>query len=244
MTSNAVTAALALVLTGCATNPDLPDFLYVSDFTRPPFEARLRFESQAPLIIVGRVLASHTVGRPKVSSERKDIMLQLTKIRLAVEMVIKGPITGGRLDFYYYTLSIENSKSLPIYLPLRMLYLPIEGQRRVFFLQPCIGGYRSVGDVADCTLRVRSGYHPQGFCKGKTPGCCIADVLLSPGTGYNSEDFAILLGTDLSASRATPRFRSDVLQGSGWAQRNPVSYLRNPGGKPSVPTLMRQLPRS
>ncbi len=179
-----ILAILILGLMGCRRSLDLPDLFQRSDFTKP-FDEKLRLESNAPLIVVGRVASTRPVGRPKRSLGDVRLMVQLTEITIRVEDVLKGSSKGDPLDFYYYTFARENEHDLGI-----PRYLPIVSERRIYFLQPFDHRYRSVGDVADYTLPVKSGYHKPGMCHGKSTGCCIAEVLLMPGETYDPKSFA------------------------------------------------------
>ena len=90
--------------------------------------------------------------------------------------MVKGSVTSRSLEFYYFTYSPDAS-AIDLGVPR---YLPAVGQRRLYFLKPANGSYRSVGDITDYTLRVSSGSHQPGVCKGRSSGCCIAEILLVP----------------------------------------------------------------
>lgn len=159
-----------------AQPPDLRDDFRPSD-CHLAFDERLRLEVRAPLIILGEVLQVSAVGQPKPSTGDPRVKVQLTRIQISTEEVIKGNIRSGTVDFYYFTYEPGASE---IDLGVRT-YRPHVGQRRIYFLKPSNGLYRSVGDVTDYTLRVNSGRHGKHFCTDKRPGCCIADILLVPG---------------------------------------------------------------
>jgi hypothetical protein len=160
------------------------------------FDVRLQSEISAPIIVLGRVESADSVGRPRRSFGDPRIMVQLTRIRLQIEQVLKGPLGGDRLNFYYYTYSLENDRDLGV-----PRFRPIPGDRRIFFLQGFDGGYRSVGDVTDYTLAVKSGYHRRDFCGGKPIGCCIAETLLTPGEGYDPRRFAPTVGQTAAVAK-------------------------------------------
>jgi hypothetical protein len=184
MTLSRVTIALALAgLTGCSRGTGIVDYVSKSDY-RLPYAERLRFESGAPIIVLGRVLEANDIGRPAPSRGDPRVILSLTRIRIDVEQVVRGPVRANPIEFYYFTFSSQNRKNLGV-----PYYLPTLGQRRIFFLKPSDGTYRSVGDLTDYTLRAMTGNHPKEFCKGKTPGCCIADLSLIPGEGFDRKFF-------------------------------------------------------
>lgn len=177
---------LGLVLTalvGCAGAPELRDSFRTSDF-RLPRDERLRIEAGAPIIVLGRVLEVDAVGRPHGSPGDSRVRTQLSKLKILVEEAIRGSVASNTLEFYYFTYSVDNTVDLGV-----RWYIPNVGQRRVYFLKPWGSTYRSVGDVTDYTVRVLSGDHDRGFCRGEEPGCCIAEMLLVPGRGMDVDMF-------------------------------------------------------
>lgn len=182
--AHAPVGIVLLSLIGCESASNVPDLFEPSEY-RKPFRVRLQSEANAPMIVLGRVGRARPIGAPKHSLRDPRVVVQLTKITLRVEQVLKGTVGTDQLDFYYYTFSRENGRDLGI-----PRYLPVIGERRIYFLQAFQKGYRSVGDVADYTLPVESGYHDQDFCRGKSVGCCVAEILLVPGQGYDSEAFS------------------------------------------------------
>lgn len=188
--------ALLFVLTGsCSqTRGAPPDLLEPSQY-QMSYEERLRLEIAAPLIVVGRVTTVHSIGPPTRSRGDQRVLIQLTKISVNVEVVVKGDLKTPSVDFYYYLFSEKNERYLG-----RKRYEPVVGDRRLFFLTSFDGEYRAVGDVFDYTLPVRSGYHAADFCNGKTPGRCIAELLLVPGRGFEPESFAERLYDSQSAA--------------------------------------------
>jgi hypothetical protein len=172
-----VAIATMLGLSACAQ--DQKDFFRMSDY-RLPFDQRLRFEVGAPIIVLGRVLELSNIGLPQRSQGDPRILVQLTRLTIDVEEVIKGAIRTNPTEFDLFTYSSENQIDLGV-----PRYIPMVGQRRIYFLRPSQNTYRSVGDVTKYNLVVPSGTHERGFCKGKNPGCCIAEMLLVPGQGID-----------------------------------------------------------
>jgi hypothetical protein len=155
---------------------------------REPFETKLRMEIAAPLILLGQVLDVRDIGKPTKSAGDPRIEIQLTSVTVLVETVIKGSVDSDIVKFLYFAYARSNAADLGI-----PRYTPSIGQRRIYFLRQDMGKYRSVGDVADYTLRIYSGTHASAFCQGNNPGCCIARLLLVPGPGLNSKWFAASL---------------------------------------------------
>jgi hypothetical protein len=152
-----------------------------------PFDRRLRLEGGAPVIVLGHVLQVDEIGQPQQSSREPRIGTQLTRITIGVEEVIKGNVKLNQIEFYYFTFSPAASE-VDLGVPR---YLPDVGQRRIYFLKPSYGSYRSVGDVTDYTLRVSSGSHTKGFCRGKSPNRCIAEILLLPQADVDTKLFIV-----------------------------------------------------
>jgi len=227
-----IVAALALCgLTGCGRDPGLQDQFTKSDY-RLPFEERLRIEEAAPVIVCGSVLAVNEVGAPRRSPGDSRIKTQLTRIGIAVEEVVKGGITASPLEFYFFTYSFANHSDLGV-----PRYSPEVGQRRIFFLRPWEHGYRSVGDVTNYNLAVQTGRHPRDFCQGKSPGCCIAELLLVPAQAPDIHWFVHDLGPDAYAAGVlcSPGASRDLLQ----------RLVRNPDGRiaGSAADIMSMLPQ-
>ena len=205
-------ALAGLVLAGlvaCTQAADLRDQFRRSD-CRLPFDKRLRFEVAAPIIVLGHVLGVNEIGQPQRSSGDRRIKTQLTQIKIDVDEVIKGDIKVNPLEFYYFTYSPAASE-IDLGVPR---YLPDVGQDRIYFLKPSGSSYRSVGDVTDYTLRVSSGNHTRGFCAGKSPGCCIAEILLVPQQDIDTRWFVVdLIRSKYAAEVLCSRSRSqDLMQ--------------------------------
>ena len=208
--------ALAVAgLVACMQAAGLQDQFQVAD-ARKPFDQRLRFEIAAPIIVLGHVLEIDDVGRPLPSTGDRRIGVQLNRIKIDVEDVIKGDVRSSPLQFYYFAYS-PGASELDLGAPR---YLPSIGQRRIFFLKRFEGVYRSVGDVIDYTLRVSSGRHPRGSCVANSPGCCIAEILLVPQHDVDTRRFV----TDLIESE----YASEVLCSTSAVQQLVQTLLRNP----------------
>jgi len=171
-------------LAGCTNAAAQRDQFRSSD-RRLPFDQKLRFEMAAPIIVLGHVLEVSEIGQPQRSRTDGRIKIQLARIKIEVEEMIKGNVGSSPMEFYYFVFSADASE-VDLGVPR---YLPDVGQRRIYFLKPSSGSYRSVGDVYDYTLQVSSGSHSRGFCKGKSPGCCIAEILLVPQQDYDASWF-------------------------------------------------------
>ncbi len=168
-----VLAALLVALTGCS-RLDFKDSFDINEY-RLPFAERLRKEAAAPIIVVARVVRIEEIGRPMRSPGDPRVQTQLAQIAADVETVIKGEVRSNRVNFYYFTYSQRNRLDLGV-----SRYIPHVGQRRIYFLKPWRNDYRSIGDATDYTLPVSGGTYNGAFCRGRSPGCCIAKILLQP----------------------------------------------------------------
>lgn len=186
-----VVAAHAVLVVGCSEQPALSDLFRPSDYQDPPGKD-LTYVLRAPIVVLGMVTTVRAVGEPKPARERPSVFVQLTRITIQTEMILKGGLQEGSLSFYYFRS--------PAALGGAPGYSPAEGQRRLFFLEQSNGIYRSVGDVTDYTLAVRSGFHEPAFCTSESVGCCIAKLLMVPGRGCDSVDFALELYHGVHAS--------------------------------------------
>ena len=178
-------ALMFVIALGCTRAADLEDSLDKSQYSEL-FDHKLRVEVSAPIILAGRVVKFTNVGKPRPSPGDPPVRTQLTRITIDVETVIKGGISTSTVEFFYFTFATENYTDLGM-----PRYTPKFGQRRIFFLKSEKGSLRSVGDVTDYTLTLRSGRHSKDYCQGQNPGCCIARMLLIPGeSGFDKDAFA------------------------------------------------------
>src|SRR5579864_7945646 len=175
-------------LTGCIHAAELRDQFTTSEYTLP-FNKRLQIESTAPIIVLGTVVHVSEIGAAQRSPGDLRVFTQLTQITINIEAVIKGAMTAEAIEFYFFTYSPRNEADLGV-----PRYIPEVGQRRIYFLKYWETTYRSIGDVTNYTLQVASGTHRPGFCQGKDPGCCIADILLIPTEDVDVGWFALELG--------------------------------------------------
>lgn len=181
--ANTSLAALLLIFSACTTAPRVPDRFTPVEY-RMLYQARLLLESTAPVTVLGRVVAVRPVGRPIRSHGDPRVSVQLTTISLSVELVLEGAVNGQQLQFYFYTfVPGESGLGMP-------WYRPTVGDRRIYFLEKLGDDYRSVGDVAVYSLAVNTGDHDADFCRGKSAGCCIAEILLVPQKDYQPDAFA------------------------------------------------------
>lgn len=107
-----VAGYISLISAGCARVPDLPDLFRASERVMP-YDARLRGELAAPIIIVGLVETEEEVGRPRRSRGDPKLGVQLTRVEVLVEQVLRGSASRGTLTFYYYGFSPHSEAEPP-----------------------------------------------------------------------------------------------------------------------------------
>lgn len=82
----------------------------------------------APVIILGRVVSVVDVGGVRRAAADNRLAVQLVQITAAVDLVIKGKVTGSNASFYFFKYSNEGPAELR-----RRRYFPEIGQKRIFF---------------------------------------------------------------------------------------------------------------
>lgn len=115
----------------------------------------------AEIIVVG-ILTSDTLVRSSVPKHSNPIYpLQLRRLHVRVENVLKGDLTAATVDVYYFTFAggFEGNQPLGMWEP---------GCRRILWLRRDSDVLRTACDGFDyCTLGVYSGAHPpSGLTRG------------------------------------------------------------------------------
>jgi len=134
-------------------------------------------------VIVG-VLASDTlVRRPVPKRSDPEYPLQLRKLRVRVENVLRGDVTGGTIEVYYFAFAGGFDGPQP-------LGMWSVGSRRILWLRRDSGVLRTARDGGDsCTRGVYSGAHPHLTVDPRKPIIyALADILLTRGEGEIDDD--------------------------------------------------------
>jgi hypothetical protein len=176
------------LLAACKSGPPPADHIDEEDLTR---EVRPRFVETAPIVVVGQILSYERTGEPRRSAVKWGILVQPIRILIAVENVLKGEVSGERLEFYFFVVptptrvgSYEHEVDLE---RIGYAFRPIPERRHVFFLKRDGRVLRSVGDVAFLYApAVWSGSHRKLTLPPGTPiGQKISQILLTPGEGMD-----------------------------------------------------------
>ena len=177
-----VTTALSVT---CCNGPNLTDNFVPGDVKERPLISAMQV---APIAVVGRVVSVRQIGGVRSSASDPPLKVELVRVRLAVENVLKGPGVGRQIDVYYFQYSAYTRVFRNVF-----LYRPRPGDYRIFFLREEAGVFRAIKDVSDFTLEVYSGSHQNAMLPPGSPGQAIAWVLLTPGEGIRQDVFAKFL---------------------------------------------------
>ena len=163
--------ATALSLTWLAVQPLPLHLIDQCDYQRNP-------KPTAPIIVVG-VLASDTlVRKPVPMRSRPTYPLQLRRLSVRIENILKGGPLPESLTVYYFTFAggFQGNRPLGFW---------EVGCRRILWLRWDAGVLRTVCDGYDnCTIGVYSGAHPNYRPDPKKPlDYALVDLLLTRGEG-------------------------------------------------------------
>jgi hypothetical protein len=141
------------------------------------------FRPSAPIVVVGVLSADTLVSRPVPMHSDPEYPLQLRRLTVQVENVLKGRSLPDTIIVYYFTFAGGFDGPRP-------LGLWRVGGRRVLWLRTDSGVYRTVCDGwDDCTMRVESGAH-RGYRPDpqKPLDYALTDLLLTRGEGAINEN--------------------------------------------------------
>jgi hypothetical protein len=180
-------AALCLLVAGCSIVPQLTPYSM-----QEPYEQIFN----APIVVVGVLLADTRVGQPIPSQRNGGYPMQLCRLTVHVENALRGQLSDGTTAVYYFTLAggINGSRPLGQW----------DGNRRILWLRQDSGVLRTACDGHDlCTMPVKSGAHLLYKADPQKPlGYSLADIFFTRGDGTTDADFA--LGVDWGAPSTVP----------------------------------------
>jgi hypothetical protein len=174
----------AIVLdAGCSRVPRLTEF-----DEKANSQAR-----SAPLVVVGVADSDATIGRPVPSRRDPTYPMQLHRVRVQIENVLRGSISEQTIFVYYFGFGGGFEGPRP-------LGFGREPSRRILWLRRDEEVLRMACDGWDgCTMPVESGAHPRYRADPrKSLDYALVDILLTRGEGEsNNVRFAsqILRGT-------------------------------------------------
>jgi hypothetical protein len=151
------------------------------------------FRTAAPVVVVAVVTSNEPEGSPTEARRFPGVFLQLRRVRCRLENTLRGDGPRDEFSFYYFAdAKLPGAIPNPVH---RLLFEAMPGRRYLLFLCREQDVFRSVGDVGDYTIPVFSGAHPLYKPPDDGPystGLCraIADILLTPGEGFDPNKFA------------------------------------------------------
>lgn len=179
----------ALVLNAASLQPLLyPRIILPGESVGP------EFWRDSPNVLIVRIQKTEMIGPKLELSSPRGFVVRLVKATAEVEGTIQGPIASKGLEFYYYTNVLSPDG------PRTAMYELENGNRYVVFLRRDAGIYRTMSDVYELRIRIRSGWKKNSSFLSNDVGKRIADVLLSPEEGYE-KGFSINLNHDYVAAR-------------------------------------------
>lgn len=171
------TVAVGCLMSSCDRHPAISEY---PPFIHLPFDYAI---ASVPVIVVGRVLESSPIGKPRTSVWDESVKFQMYRTKIAVENMLQGDMRPTEMQFFYFapTGSWDG--------PSRLGSWRI-GDREMFFLQWNSGVLRTVCDTYEsCVLPVFTGDHTHWKPSGndKWIGDNIVDFLLTRGPGCADE---------------------------------------------------------
>lgn len=140
----------------------------------------------APLVVVGLAEHDQRVGGPTPSLRDPKYPMQLHRVTVHIENVLKGIAPQRTIPVYYFAYAGGYDGPHP-------LIFGSEVSRRILWLRKDDGRYRIACDGWNCTKPIMSGAHP-GFRMSQSEPIqrAMADLLLTKGEGpIDDHQFAL-----------------------------------------------------
>jgi hypothetical protein len=141
----------------------------------------------APIVVVG-VIESDTLERGPARGDRD---IQLRKLRVRVENVLRGDVIPEKTTVYYYTWAGAFNGPRPlVFWGVTRSINPV--YRRILWLRRDSDVLRTACDGWDeCTMPAESGTHPNYRADPKKPlGYALADIFFTRGDRVTDAEFA------------------------------------------------------
>lgn len=132
----------------------------------------------APVVLVGVTYNDARVGHRVPSRVDPAYPMQMHRVSIRVENVLRGSVSGGTISVFYFGFGGGLDGPRP-------LGFSRGGSRRILWIRRDHGVYRMACDGWDaCTMFVESGAHPRyRRPSGEPLAQAIADILLTRGEG-------------------------------------------------------------
>lgn len=190
---SALCISMMLVSAACTTVPRLIE----SPPNRGPVEL-----DQVPVIIVGQIERQIDLGSPHPSAFNARIPIELRKLAVRVETVIKGNVRGPIVQVYYLH-DLSSSGGPPRVGTNDWGGRWSIGDRLIWFLRWDSGVLRTVSDTsAHTTVTVLTGLHPNYQpSPNESVADQIIDIMLDDGKGCEGDHWALaILKSSMRAS--------------------------------------------
>jgi hypothetical protein len=183
------------ILGGCVSQPK-PCVRGLSALSEIPSENVTRLAAVAPIVVVGVVKSAEEIGGIFTTADEREYPIQLVRISLSVERVLRGDLRGARTaDIYSYRWVkkyIVKGKNVD--------YDPPHG-RRVYFLARADGRLRCYQDIYTSFCYVWTGRHERIPPAASVPDD-IARLLLTMGESPDVQAFAEKVSEEIDLARA------------------------------------------
>lgn len=136
-------------------------------------------------VVVATIHNDNPVGPVQTSSSQQRYNVQLHRLRIHIENVLRGRVPHRDLTVYYFHIA-------QAYDGVRPLGSWQKDSRWIFYLVEDAGVQRIACDVAGpCAVPVKSGAH-NGYMPtlDNSLPSALADILLTAGSGVNDQEFA------------------------------------------------------
>ena len=169
-------ASFALLAAACA-------LIWLATGFLPPHlidqcDSKSNPRDSASIVIVGVLVSDTLLLRPVPMHSDPKYPLQLRRLRVRVENILKGDVSRGTVAVYYFTFAGAFDGPQPLGM------WSVES-RRILWLRRDAGVLRTACDGWDgCTWEVYSGAHPHFTIAHQKPiDYALADILLTRGEG-------------------------------------------------------------
>jgi hypothetical protein len=155
------------------------------------FDLRVKYpQNNLPTSIALVATAGEDVrmAGPIVSHWDRDLILQMRRLQVNIENVLRGDLPPGPAEIFYFTYGMSHDGN-------RVLGNWPPGERFLLFVRRDAGVLRMACDgVASCVTRVDAGVHPDLKADPAKPlQATLAEVFLSRGAGMSDAQFADVL---------------------------------------------------
>jgi len=200
MKNVALLLAICGLFFGCRRVPRLTDYRFPRDMNE------YRAARTDSIVVVGSIRADVPVDQARKSRWEPDVKLQLHRMQIHIENVLRGSLHAGTtMPVYYFRLASSFTGPPP-------LGSWKGSDRNVFYIRPDAGVLRLACDGWNhCAFTVATGTHLNFKPDPKQPlDASLAEIYLTKGQGVSDADFADAVGRygdSIPALYAVPKLR-------------------------------------